>query len=218
MGFTIVYFINVFVIKARHFYYCIYGGIIAVLPDIEKLIDSIFLHSMLVIPFASILLNIFISQLYKHNKYNFLTTYMISIMCLLSHILFDFLENGVALLYPLTKKEYEYAIFNQVDYILLVIFTLIIIFSFFSTVSSTVFKILSTCLLCYVIVLCISKQYLHMQLYQKYNSQHITLLETYPSSSETFCWNYQIRTLKTWYDGHSLLFGKLQEDSQFNNK
>lgn len=121
------------------------GAVIAIVPDIPKIILLHFGHSIFFTPFISLLLAYFLK---KYLQTSFIRIWMaVALTIILAHLLLDFLGNGVEILYPIVPDEYAFHIISDER--------VITIFLSVGLLCGLLTKYTKTVLLSFLVVLCL---------------------------------------------------------------
>ncbi|RSL28926.1 metal-dependent hydrolase [Salibacterium salarium] len=186
--------------KSKRFFIMIFGGAVAVSPDVTKFFGDLWWHSIWFVLVSGLLFAIVFRWFTKNIVLQKLW-FTFSLTVLVGHILIDYLGNGVAFLYPFVKEEFEFHIVYGMD--VLIIFVLLLALSigvFYS--KGKRFVIMGVLIVTlYLMGLGFSKIQLEQALENQYQRESIDLLLTYPESLSQ--WSFQVRTDEVWYSGYS---------------
>lgn len=166
----------------------IIGGIAGVVPDITKVFGDLYGHSVLAIPIFGLILTLIFSKWISYISLKSL--WLILSIAVGSHILFDFLGNGVALLLPFTNKEYSFYIIN--DELPIFVLTIGILVGILVKNMRIILIGASVLFLLYIGSLTVSKLQLELALKKEYETESIQLLLTYPRYD--YRWEFMVHT------------------------
>lgn len=177
------------------------GCFLGLFPDILKFFGDITAHSIFFTPIYGVILALIINIYLRINQLK--TWFYVTITLIISHILIDYLENGVALFYPFIKKEYSFYIISHEGVfvtLLLVGIGLYVIFN------KKIFIIMPLIILViYLFLIGMSKLYLDDRLQKQFSKEEPYLIISYPTHHFNE-WGFMVRTDETFYSGISPYF------------
>jgi hypothetical protein len=205
VGASLVYLIcnKEFESKFKRSLLILFGGIAGVSPDVTKFFGDILGHSILITPVIGLLFAIGYYVLQK--EVSFKKAWLMFSVSVLSHLIIDYIGNGVAFVYPFTQKEFDFSIVSRNDAIILyTLFIALIIGMFFRKGKVVVLAGILVVSL-YLGGLSFSKIQLQQALERQYQSENIDLLLTFPRHNSQ--WGFIISTDEAIISGYSPILG-----------
>lgn len=127
----------------------------------------------------------------------------VSLTLIISHVLLDYLGNGVALFYPFIKEEYIFHIINHESLLLIFLLLGVGLYFIFKKRSLMIsFLITFTTVL---VLIGMSKLYLEHRLQKQFGKEDPYLIVSYPSNKANQ-WEFMVRTNEHFYTGVSPYF------------
>ncbi|MYL34287.1 hypothetical protein GLW05_11830 [Pontibacillus yanchengensis] len=183
----------------------LFGGIVAVSPDIPKFFGYLFGHSI----FYVLLMGLCFTPVFRivNKDFSFWKTWIIfSITVLIGHIYIDYIGNGIALLFPIVKKDFNFHIIPSLDLMIITTLFTTLIIGLFHNKSKGIILLGALIISLYFCLLTASKIQLEHTLREKFNNYEIELLLTYPNSNDFGEWSFQVRTNEFWVRGSSSIY------------
>ena len=182
----------------------VFGGIAAISPDMTKFFGDILGHSIWFAPVFGLLLSIIFQFFYR--EIPFLKSWGIfSLSVLIGHIFVDYIGNGVALFYPILKKEYSLNLIVSTDNFILYLLLILLLICLFYKKGKTILLAGILMIALYLGGLTASKYYLEKTLKQQY--ENIDLLLTFRNHN-FLEWNFIVRTNEVWVNGVSSILNQ----------
>ncbi|WP_042161281.1 metal-dependent hydrolase [Paenibacillus gorillae] len=181
-----------------------FGAIAGLSPDFTKYFGDIFFHSVLLAPIAGLLFSFVFTKV--QHSISFMLGWIVFTLSVGTHLLIDYIGNGVALFYPLAQYEYEFSVIDRDDLLVLIPLAAAVSISLFFRKGRGVVMacVIITCL--YLASLTIFKIELEQALERRYHADHVTLLLTYPDPLKRE-WKFMLRTDKAAVFGRSSIMG-----------
>lgn len=179
------------------------GAVLGIFPDVLKFFGDLTAHSIPISFLYSLILAAILIRVYP---FKFLKTWIsITLTIIISHIVIDYLGNGVALMYPLVKTEYSFHIIEH-DYYIVLFLLVGLLFNIIFKKSKKIIPIFLISLFLLFFFIGISKLKLDYTLNNQFKSEAPYLIISYPSKLRMFEWDFHVRTENCFYTGNSRYF------------
>ncbi|SDO72580.1 hypothetical protein [Halobacillus aidingensis] len=186
--------------KIRTFVFC---SVVVMSPDVLKVLGVLSSHALWLCPVLGMFFSI--TYVYITKGVNFFIYWIkLSTIILIGHLFIDFIGNGARLLYPFVKEEFIFSIVSKLDFIFIMFLALFMVVVLITPKKKGTAFVCLMIILMYFSSLTVSKIQLEYSLKEKYKSEDIVLLLSYPN--ESFHWSYQVRTTNMIVTGRSPVF------------
>lgn len=195
----------------------LFGAISGLAPDLTKFFGDLLFHSVFLVPLIGWILAYVYSMFQKELSFKRMwLTFMISAG---THLLIDYIGNGVALFYPLIGHEYEFSVIDRDDpFVLFPMLLSVIIGLWIRKGRYLVLAGVMTSIV-YAGTLTYSKLDLEHSLKNRYGQDHMESLLTYPDHSSRH-WRFMLRTESAAVFGRASLSGNrivVDNESSFSD-
>lgn len=180
-------------------------SVVVISPDVLKILGILSSHALWLCPILGMFFSFSYSYLMKEENL-FMDWIKFSTIILIGHLFIDFIGNGARLLYPFVKEEFIFSIISKLDFVFIMFLAIFLVIVFIYPRKKEAAVVCLITILMYFSSLTVSKIQLEYSLKEKYKSEDIVLLISYPNDS--LHWGYQIRTKNMIATGKSPVFSK----------
>ncbi|WP_336773356.1 metal-dependent hydrolase [Paenibacillus sp. MMO-58] len=195
----------------------LFGAIAGLAPDFTKFFGDLLFHSVFLVPLIGWILAYVYSVFQK--ELSFKRIWLMFMISAGTHLLIDYIGNGVALFYPIIDHEYEFSVIDRDDpFVLFPMLLSVIIGLWFRKGRYLVLAGVLTSIV-YIGTLTYSKLDLEHSLKERYKQDHMEFLLTYPDPSSRR-WRFMLRTESAAVFGRASLLGnriEVDNESSFSN-
>ncbi|WP_127533728.1 metal-dependent hydrolase [Paenibacillus kobensis] len=196
------------------------GALAGISPDLTKQFGDLFGHSIFFSSIVAIPATVMGIIILKETKAFFRLWVGLTLIVIIAHLLLDYLQNGVALLYPFITDEYSFPIVLANDYYIIGMSLLAISVRLFSG-KSTLFAKTVPGIMSLAAIYLISLSVFRIQLIDNINEKFAayepyTLVEAYPDGLNRLRmpqWGYMIRNERFFIKGQASTAGRPKGDS-----
>lgn len=183
----------------------VFCSVVVLSPDVLKILGFSSSHALWLCPILGIFFSFLYAFLIKKEN-SFMDWIKFSIIILIGHLFIDYIGNGARLLYPFVKEEFIFSIISKLDFVFIVFLAIFLIIVFMYPKKKESVLVCLIIITMYFSFLTLSKIQLEYSLKEKYKSEDIVLLISYPNDS--LHWGYQLRTTSLIVTGESPVFSK----------
>ncbi|MYL29698.1 hypothetical protein GLW03_07670 [Halobacillus halophilus] len=183
----------------------VFCSVVVLSPDALKILGFSSSHALWLCPILGIFFSFLYAFLIKKEN-SFMDWIKFSIIIIIGHLFIDYIGNGARLLYPFVKEEFIFSIISKLDFVFIVFLAIFLITVFIYPKKKESVLVCLIFITMYFSFLTLSKIQLEYSLKEKYKSEDIALLISYPNDS--LHWGYQLRTTNLIVTGESPVFSK----------
>ena len=183
----------------------VFCSVVVIAPDVLKILGFLSSHALWLCPILGIFFSFLYAYLIKKESHSLFTDWIkFSTIIFIGHLFIDFIGNGARLLYPFVKEEFIFSIISKLDFVFIMFLAISLIIVFIHPKRKESALVCIITIFMYFSFLTVSKIQLEYSLKEKYQSEDIVLLISYPNDS--LHWGYQVRTTDLIVTGESPVF------------